>query len=99
MRIWMVPVIVFFILLTGCNDSEEAIKGESDLKGVIQEVEVDENRILLVDGDAGLVWVTLPDHGKIDPYSKGNEVVVWIAGGINTSSPGQAKALNVEIVK
>ncbi len=95
----MVSIIVVFLILAGCNDSKEAAKGQFDLKGVIQEVDSDENRILIEDGDVGLVWVTLSIHGKIDRYSKGKEVVVWVDGGIDTSLPAQAKALNVEIVK
>ncbi|WP_409276372.1 hypothetical protein V1499_20650 [Neobacillus sp. SCS-31] len=71
MRIWMVSIIVLFMILAGCKDSKEAVKGQSDLKGVIQEVDSDENRILIEDGEVGLVWVTLPIHGKIDRYSKG----------------------------
>ncbi len=92
-------MIVSLMFLAGCNGSKEAIKGQVDLKGLVKEVNSDGNRILIDDEEAGLVWVSLPDHGKIDRYSVGEEVVVWITGGIDTSLPAQARALNIEIVK
>ncbi|MDQ1147657.1 hypothetical protein QE429_004484 [Bacillus sp. SORGH_AS 510] len=81
--------------LLGCNVGDVE-KGKVDLKGIITEVNRESNQILLKDKNVGFVWVTLPDHGDINKYEKGQEVVVWVKGGIRESSPAQADALNIE---
>ena len=48
------------------------------------------------DKKVGLVWVTLHENGDISKYEKGQEIVVWIKGGIKESSPAQADARNIE---
>lgn len=82
--------------LMGCNLGD-AEKGKVDLKGIVTEVNHESNRILLKDKNVGLVWVTLPETGDINRYKEGQEVVVWIKGGIRESSPAQADALNIEL--
>ncbi|WP_059172073.1 DUF3221 domain-containing protein [Bacillus sp. FJAT-27445] len=99
MRKWLLAVFISCFLLVGCNGDGEAVKGEFDVKGVISEISVRENRMLIEDNRIGPIWVTLPENGNIKRYGEGQEVVVWIDGGIDTSLPAQAKALNIEITK
>ncbi|WP_413303457.1 DUF3221 domain-containing protein [Bacillus sp. 1P10SD] len=90
--LWLLLVSVG---LLGCN-GDHAVKGKVDLKGVITEVDYDNKRILMEDKKEGLVWVTLHENGDISKYVKGQEIVVWIKGGIRESSPAQADAQNIE---
>ncbi|MDX5475877.1 MAG: YobA family protein [Bacillaceae bacterium] len=67
------------------------------LKAISVEISKAENRILVDDKDKGQVWISLHRNGKITNYEVGQEVVVWIDGGVDDSSPMQAGALNSEI--
>ncbi|MFS0821858.1 DUF3221 domain-containing protein [Bacillus sp. 1P02SD] len=91
-------IILFLICFTlvGCSNKEE-VKGEFDIKGNIVEINEKENRILVEDADKGQTWVALPENGNIKNFQEGQEVVVWVEGGIDTSAPASAKALNIEI--
>lgn len=86
-----------FLLVACSNESEEA-KGEMDIKGNIVEVDSSENSILVEDNQKGLTWVALHENGDIKNYEEGQEVAVWVDGGIDTSSPAYTKALNIEII-
>ena len=86
-------------ILVACNNQNEEVKGESDIQGNIVEVNSSENRLLVEDEQKGLTWVALHETGDIKDYDEGQEVVIWVNGGIDTSSPASAKALNIEIVK
>ncbi|MGG3564347.1 DUF3221 domain-containing protein [Neobacillus rhizosphaerae] len=92
--LWLLLVSVGLTLL-GC-DRGHAVKGKVDLKGVITQVDYDNKRILMEDKKEGLVWVTLHENGDISKYEEGQEIVVWIKGGIKESSPAQADAQNIE---
>lgn len=34
----------------------------------------------------------------MEAYEEGQEVAVWVDGGVDTSSPASAKALNIEVI-
>ena len=89
-------LLLICFALVGCNNKEE-IKGTFDIKGNVVEINEKENRILVEDKDKGLTWISLHDNLDIKNYHEGQEVVVWVDGGINTSSPASAKALNIEL--
>lgn len=86
-------------LLTACSAEGEEVKGEIDIKGNVVEVDSTENSILVEDTQKGLIWVALHESGEIKDYEIGQEAVVWVEGGIDTSSPASAKALHIEIIK
>ncbi|WP_064093957.1 DUF3221 domain-containing protein [Rossellomorea aquimaris] len=91
-------IILFLICfsLVGCSSKEE-VKGQFDIKGNIVGINEKENRILVVDADKGETWVVLPENADIKNYQEGQEVVIWVDDGIDTSAPTSAKALNIEI--
>uniref|UniRef100_UPI00406C45A0 DUF3221 domain-containing protein n=1 Tax=Sporosarcina sp. FSL K6-1522 TaxID=2921554 RepID=UPI00406C45A0 len=43
------------------------------------------------DPDKGLIWLSWPVQGDSTIYEVGQEVIVWIEGGVLESSPAQAK--------
>lgn len=98
MKRYFFLLLIVCLNLVGCNDKDKAVKGQIDSKGIITEIDVKGNRVLVNDQDMGFVWLALPDHGDITKYKEGQEVVVWIDGGIDESSPAYAKALNIEMV-
>lgn len=85
-------------LLVACSAEGEETKGEIDIKGNIIEVDSAKNSILVEDNQKGLTWVALHENGDIKDYEEGQEVAVWVDGGIDTSSPASTKALNIEII-
>lgn len=89
-------LFLVLIILVGCNGKENAEKGDVDIKGVITDIDSGGNRILVEDVDTGLVWIALNENDAIENYKKGQEVVIWVVGGIDTSSPAYAEALNIE---
>lgn len=89
-------MVICFVLL-GCAQTND-VKGEFDLKGIILEIDGDGNRILMDAENEGLVWITLKKGDITTNYEVGQEIVVWIDGGIAESYPAQAKVLNIEIV-
>ena len=91
-------MLVLCIGLVGCNANDDDIKGEFDLKGTITEIDVDRNRILVKETESELIWVTIPDSGKIEDYDEGQEVTIWLKGLIAESAPSRGKALNIEII-
>lgn len=91
--------LLLFFILVACNKQEGIEKGAFDVKGDIVEVNSSENRILVEDKQKGLTWVALHENGDINDYEEGQEVVVWVDGGIDTSAPASTKALNIEILK
>lgn len=93
-------VLLFFycLLLVACSNESEETKGEMDIKGNIVEVDSSENSILVEDTQKGLTWVALHENDDIKNYEEGQEVAVWVDGGIDTSSPAYTKALNIEII-
>lgn len=96
----MKKCLIFLLLcfaLVACSN-KEAVKGKFDIKGNIVEINDKDNRILVEDGNKGLTWVTLQENGNIKNYEEGQEVVVWVDGGIDKSSPASTKALNIEII-
>ncbi|MBK3495314.1 DUF3221 domain-containing protein [Viridibacillus sp. YIM B01967] len=97
MKKYLIFLLILCLALVGCNrkDKDEPFGG-FDIKGDIIEVDEKENRILIEDEDKGLIWISLNDNGNIKRYEEGENVVVWIDGGIDTSSPASAKALNIE---
>lgn len=106
MKLWNYIVkksFVFLLLscfvLVACNNQDEKVKGDYDVKGNIVDINSSENRILVEDEQKGLTWVALHENGDIKEYEEGQEVVVWVDGGIDTSSPATTKALNIEIIK
>ncbi|OCA90435.1 hypothetical protein A8F94_00660 [Bacillus sp. FJAT-27225] len=98
--IWMLLVVL--LISTGCQTNGDQTgsdeKGAFDLKGVI--TEINGNQILMDDkaNKVGLVWVTVKDEISMEAYQVGQEIVVWIEGGIRESHPAQADALHIEIV-
>lgn len=94
-KIFIVLLLICFALV-GCGKKEE-VKGAFDIKGNVVEINDNENSILVEDKDKGLTWIALPENGNIKNYQQGQEVVVWVDGGIDTSNPASAKALNIEI--
>ena len=90
-------ILLILFTLIGCSGNEVEVVGEFDFKGHIFEISKAENRILVDDKDKGLVWISLHRNGKITNYEIGQEVVIWVDGGVNHSSPMQAGALNIEI--
>ncbi len=96
MKKGFIILLLICFALVGCGKKEE-VKGAFDLKGNVVEINNKENSILVEDKDKGLTWVILHENGNIENYQEGQEVVVWVDGGIDTSSPSSAKALNIEI--
>ena len=96
MKKTMYLCVNFMFCLIGCNQTDDIVKGGYDKKGIITEIDEQENRILIDDKEDGLIWITLTDTDHITRYEKGQEVVVWIDGAIDQSLPEQAKALNIE---
>lgn len=96
MKKGLIIMLLIGLVLVGCSNEEE-IKGEFDIKGNVVEIDAKENSILVEDKDKGLIWVALPKNGNIGNYQEGQEVVVWVDGGIDTTPPASAKALNIEI--
>ncbi len=95
-KIFMFIIIICFALL-GCSQMD-AVKGEFDLKGKILEINEDRSSILIDAEEDGLVWITLNERDVTSNYEVGQEIVVWIDGGLAESYPAQAKALNIESV-
>ncbi|MEH7304446.1 DUF3221 domain-containing protein [Neobacillus drentensis] len=95
MKKHLLLILIVWFTLVGCNGGN-AEKGRVDIKGIIKEVDYERNKILVEDKHEGLVWVTLQENEDISEYLEGQEVVVWIKGGIRESSPAQADALNIE---
>ncbi|MEH7225909.1 DUF3221 domain-containing protein [Bacillus sp. JJ1566] len=89
-------LLLICLALVGCNNKEE-VKGAFDIKGNVIEINAKENSLLVEEKDKGLTWVTLPESGNIKDFQEGMEVVVWVDGGVDTSFPAAAKALNIEI--
>ena len=99
MKKGFVFLLLSCFILVACNNQDEEVKGGYDVKGNIAEVNSSENRILVENEQKGLTWVALHENGDIKGYEEGQEVVVWVDGGIDTSSPASTKALNIEIIK
>ena len=91
-----ITLLLICLALVGCSNKDE-VKGAFDFKGNVIEINAKENSIFVEDKDKGLIWISLPENGNIKNYQEGLEVVVWVDGGIDTSSPASAKALNIEI--
>ncbi|WP_057775727.1 DUF3221 domain-containing protein [Cytobacillus dafuensis] len=89
-------LILLCFTLVGCIQEEDTVKGEYDKKGIITQIDIEGSRILVDDAETGLIWVTLNDNEDINNYKKGQEVVIWIDGGIDESYPAQANALHIE---
>lgn len=85
-------------LLGACSNEGVKVKGEMDIKGNVIEVDSSETSILVEDKRKGVTWVALPDDEDIQDYEEGQEVAVWVDGGIDTSSPAYTKALHIEII-
>ena len=96
MKKTIISLLILCFALIGCNQTDDIVKGGYDKKGIITEIDEQENRILIDDREDGLIWITLTDTDHITRYEKGQEVVVWIDGAIDQSMPAQAKALNIE---
>ena len=96
MKKYLILLLIPCFTLAVCNQKEDTVKGEYDLKGIITEVDIEGNRILAEEVDKGLIWITLHQNGNIKNYNVGQEVAVWVDGGIDTSSPAYTKALNIE---
>jgi len=96
MKKTFILMIIVCFTLWGCNQSND-VKGEFDLKGKILEMDKDGNRILMDNEVDGLVWITLNEQDVTSNYEVGQEIAVWIDGGLMESYPAQAKALNMEI--
>ena len=94
-KYFMLLLLLCFTLV-GCSGKEDTVKGAYDRKGVITEIDVKGNRILVDDIESGLIWIDLHENGNLKNYEEGQEVVIWIDGGIDTSLPASAKALNIE---
>lgn len=99
MKRYLVFLLIVCLTLVGCDAKDNAVKGQIDRTGFINEVDVTGNRMLVDDPDNGLIWLTLPKHEDITKYRVNQEVVAWIGDGIKESSPAQAVALNIEILK
>ncbi|MFC5604403.1 DUF3221 domain-containing protein [Sporosarcina koreensis] len=91
-------LLLTFFILAACTNPGEEVKGEYDVKGNIVDIDSAENSILVEGENKGLTWVALPENGDIKKYEEGQEVVIWVDGGIDTSSPAYTKALNIEIL-
>lgn len=85
-------LILFFIILTGCN-----VKGEYDIKGTV--IDVESSSILVEDEKLGLIWLSLPEGSDIKTFEKGQTVAVRTDGKIRESYPLQGTALNIEVIK
>ena len=96
MKKYLILLLILCFTVVGCNQKEDTVKGEYDLKGIITEVDLEGNRILAEEIDKGLIWIALHENGNIKNYNVGQEVAVWVDGGIDTSSPASTKALNIE---
>ncbi|WP_391205824.1 DUF3221 domain-containing protein [Psychrobacillus sp. L4] len=96
MKKHLILLLILCFTLVGCNQKEDAVKGGIDKKGIITKIDSKGNRILVDDVDTGLIWIAMPDNGEIKNYEEGQEVVIWIDGGIDESYPAKAKALNIE---
>ncbi len=98
MKKHLILLLIVCFTLMGCSQNKDAVKGGYDGMGIITKIDIEENRILVDDIDTGLIWITLHDNGEIKNYKEGQEIIIWIDGGIdNASSPAQAKALNIEL--
>jgi Protein of unknown function (DUF3221) len=86
------------LTFVGCDSNDDTVKGQIDRQGIITEVDVTGNSVLVDDPDNGLIWLTLPSFGDITKYEVNQEVVVWIDGGVKESYPAQATARNIEIL-
>ncbi len=98
MKKGFVFIFLSCFILVACSNEGEEVKGEIDIKGNIVEVDSPGNSILVEDNQKGLTWVALHENGDIKDYEEGQEVAVWVDGGIDTSSPAYTKALNIEII-
>lgn len=98
MKKCLILLLILCFTLVGCNQKENDVKGEYDLMGIITEVDIEGNRILAKEVDKEPIWIALQKNGNINNYNVGQEIVVWIDGGIDTSTPAYAKALNIEIL-
>lgn len=86
------------LLLMGCTQKDEAVKGAYNLKGIITKIDMEGNRILAEDNDKNLFWITLHEDETIKNFTVGQEIAVWVDGGIDTSSPAYIKAFHIEIL-
>ncbi|MGN7410058.1 DUF3221 domain-containing protein [Sporosarcina sp. SAFN-010] len=84
--------------MVACSNESEEFKGKIDIKGNIVEVDSPGNSILVEDKQLGLTWVALHENDDIKDYEEGQEVAVWVDGGIDTFSPAFTQALNIEII-
>lgn len=94
---WILFLLIC-LALVGCSEKEK-LEGAFDIQGIVNEINAKEDRILVEDKDTGLTWVTLPESGYIQNYRVGQEVVVWVDGGISESYPALAKALHIEVIQ
>ena len=92
-----ISILLVCFTLWGCGQSND-IKGEFDLKGKIIEISKDAKSILMDDEEVGLVWVTINDPNVTANYKVGQQIVVWIDGGLKESYPAQGMALNIQII-
>ncbi|HYK74943.1 MAG TPA: DUF3221 domain-containing protein [Pseudoneobacillus sp.] len=95
--------LLFFLLisclpLVGCGERNADVKGAFDIKGIVSEIDKENNQILVKDSTTGLIRITLPANIQVEKYNKGQEVVIWLDGEIKESSPAQANALNIELL-
>ncbi|QQZ08370.1 DUF3221 domain-containing protein [Heyndrickxia vini] len=90
-------MLLICFALVGCGKKEE-VKGKFDIKGNVVEINAKEKSILVDDKDKGLTWVALTENGSTNNYQEGQQVVVWVDGGIDTSAPVSTKALHIEII-
>ena len=92
-------LLLFLLLCTtvvGCNSEGDKMIGEANFAGTITDKR--SGSILLEEKNSEVVWIIVPEGESINDYQLGQDVSVWITGGLMESDPPQAKALQIEVV-
>jgi hypothetical protein len=87
-----------FKLLTDEDISTEISYGGYDYQGEITKIDANSNQFLLMDKEAGHIWIEVERDIEITRYKIGDEVLVWTNGFINKSVPPSAKAIKIEFI-
>ncbi len=99
MKKYFLLLLIGCSALVACHTEETAVKGQYDLKGIITKIDSEGERLLVKDSNEGLTWISLPESKESATFDTGQEIVVWIDGGIAESAPAFAKAANIELAK
>jgi len=94
----LVLVLMFCFSLVGCVTEKNDFEAPYDKIGIITEIDVEKNRILVEEKNTNLIWISLQENDSIENYKEGQEIGLWIDGLIAESAPPQAMALKIKII-